>query len=110
MPKNAVFIFCGSREGKRKTSQISTWHFPRKKIPQTSAVAGIIHEIGVVQHGRRRDQKLSRRNQFEELFCMTVVDHVIRFAMDHEHRTAHFPDQVAVRIPGYSGFWWAQLV
>ena len=91
----------------KKLSNFSLGIFT-KTIPQFFVVRqpSIIHEIGVVQHGRRRDQKLSRRNQFEELFCMTVVDHVIRFAMDHEHRTAHFPDQVAVRIP----FWWQRIL
>ena len=59
----------------------------------------ISHQIGVVHHAGRRDQEFARGNELEELLGVAVADHIIRLAMDQEHRAAHLSDQLAVGIP-----------
>ena len=52
-----------------------------------------------MHHAGRRDQQFARGDEFEELLGMAVADHIIRLAVDQQHRTSHLSDQLAVGIP-----------
>ena len=56
-----------------------------------------------MHHAGRRDQQFPRGDQLEELLGVAVADHIIRLAVDQEHRAAHLSDQLAVGIP--TGRW-----
>ena len=70
----------------------------------------IIHEVGVVHHAGWRDQQFPRGDQLEELLGVAVADHIIRLAVDQQHRTAHLSDQLAVGIPGTLVVWFQGLL
>jgi len=53
-----------------------------------------------VHHAGWRDQQFPCGDQLEELLGVAVADHIIRLAVDQQHRTAHLSDQLAVGIPG----------